>query len=53
MGFTPQEVRRMSIWQYLAALEGYVLAHNPDADKALTESEKDDIWQWLQGKDEG
>jgi hypothetical protein len=51
MGFSPQEVDRMSPWQFMAALEGFVSAHDPDGDKRLSDSEKDDLWQWLQGKD--
>lgn len=28
MGFTPQEVDRMSWWQYQACVDGYTLAHS-------------------------
>jgi len=47
MGFTPQQVRAMSMWQYLAAKEGYERANDPDAGKELTEGEADDLWAWL------
>lgn len=27
MGFSPQQVRAMSLWQYMAAVDGYARAH--------------------------
>lgn len=50
MGYTPQQVNDMSMWQYLAAVEGYVRANDPDASKELSAQEADDLWQWLQTK---
>lgn len=35
----------MSVWQYLAAVDGYVKANS--TDKGLSQSEIDDIWGWL------
>lgn len=55
VGFTPQEVDRMSIWQFHAAVEGWVEAHAAPAEgttNTLSESEKDDLWNWLQAKDD-
>lgn len=49
MGFTPQEVGRMSVWQFLAARDGFIEANNPNSDKTLTESEKDELWTWVDG----
>lgn len=46
MGFTPQEARAMSAWQYMAAVEGFAEANSPD-DGALSEKEKDELWDWL------
>jgi hypothetical protein len=46
MGFSPQQVDRMSMWQFLAALNGYVKA-NSGGKEALTEAEKDDLWAWI------
>ena len=49
MSFTPQQVNEMSMWQFLAAWDGYQLA-NGAADKGkLSDKEKDDLWDWLQG----
>jgi hypothetical protein len=47
MGYTPQEVRAMSMWQYMAAIDGYIAANSPD-DKGMTAKEADDIWDFIQ-----
>ncbi len=47
MGFTPQEVRAMSMWQYMAAIDGYITANSPD-EKGLTAGETDDLWDFIQ-----
>lgn len=39
----------MSMWQFLAALDGYVKANSPD-DGKLTSAEVDDVWKWMQTK---
>lgn len=49
MGFSPQEVDRMSPWQFVAALEGFVSAHDPDGEKRLSDAEKDELWEWIEG----
>ena len=49
MGFTPQQVNDMSLWQFMAAVDGYIEAHTPD-DGSLTTQEVDDVWQWLEAK---
>lgn len=48
MGFTPQQVDEMSLWQYFSALNGYLAAHTPKDAKKLTASEADDLWEWVQ-----
>lgn len=47
MGFTPQQVNEMSMWQFLAAVDGYVKANSAEDTGGLSESEKDDIAGWL------
>jgi len=42
MGFTPQEIGEMSIWQYATAVDGYTQSHVPD-DKGLSQAEADDL----------
>lgn len=48
MGMSPQQVMSLSIFEYLAALDGFIEMNDPEGDKKLAESEKDDLWQWLQ-----
>lgn len=40
----------MSMWQFHAAVEGYVKAHSDD-DGKLSSKEIDDMWVWLQSKE--
>lgn len=37
----------MSIWQYMAALDGFIAANSPE-DKGLTSKEADDLWSWIE-----
>ena len=48
MGFSPREVRKMSLWQFMAALDGYIAANSPDADKRLTAQEEDELWTLIE-----
>ena len=47
MGFSPQQVRQMSMWQYFAALEGVSEANDPDGDNRLSGTEQDELWAWI------
>ena len=47
MGFTPQDVGKMSVWQYMAALEGYIAANSSEDSKGLSAKEEDELAQWL------
>ncbi|HEV7345469.1 MAG TPA: hypothetical protein VGN60_07535 [Devosia sp.] len=49
MGLSPREVDRQSLWQFLAAWNGYVAANTPENGK-LTESEAEALFDWI---DEG
>ena len=46
MGYTPQEIDEMSVWQYMSAVDGYIRANSPD-DGRLSAKEKDDLADWL------
>lgn len=46
MGFTPQQVGQMSVWQYMAALDGYVAAQGGE-EKGLSKAEEDELADWL------
>jgi hypothetical protein len=37
----------MSIWQFFAAVEGYAEAHDPKSGERLSDSEKDELADWL------
>ena len=50
MGFTPQDVNRMSMWQFFAALNGFVEAKTPKENKKLSAAEADDLFNWLESE---
>jgi len=50
MGFTPAQVKEMSAWEYLAALEGYIEANTPKDEGKLASAEADELWEWMQSK---
>jgi len=39
----------MSLWQYAAVMDGWNKAHDPKAEKALTSSEEEALWNWMHG----
>lgn len=41
----------MTMWQFFAAMDGYIKANSPDDGKSLSKSEVDDVWKYLQAKD--
>ena len=54
MGFSPQQIDEMSLWQINAVFEGWNKAHSTEDEKPghkLSEKEKDDIWSWMQEKE--
>lgn len=40
----------MSIWQFLAAVDGYVKANSQEKPGKLGNDEKDEIWGWLESR---
>jgi len=50
MGFTPQQVNDMSVFQWMAVCDGYARANAVD-DGSLSKSEQDDLWSWMQSKE--
>ena len=51
MGFTPQEVERMSLWQYSAAIAGYAKAQGgEEKTEAPTDEE---FMRWIEGEADG
>lgn len=47
MGLSPQEVLGLSIFEYLAALDGFAQANDQEGDRTLSQSEKDDLWEYI------
>lgn len=50
LGFTPNDIKALSMWEFMAALEGYVKANSLDGGK-MTSAEVDDVWTWMQEKE--
>jgi hypothetical protein len=54
MGISPNDWRKMSMWEMAAASERWVAAHDTeshdDRKGKLDEAEKDEIWAWMQQK---
>jgi hypothetical protein len=48
MGLSPQEVLGLSVFEFLSALDGFAQANDPEGEKALSESEKNDLWTFIQ-----
>lgn len=42
IGFTPQQVMDMSIWQFNKAVEGYIKANSSKEDKKFASKEEED-----------
>ncbi|MEZ2132465.1 MULTISPECIES: hypothetical protein [unclassified Sinorhizobium] len=49
MGFTPADVKAMSMWEFLASVDGYVRAQG--GEEKMSNAEAEDLWQWLQSKE--
>lgn len=50
MGFSPQQVLAMSLWEFLAARAGWIKANTVDETKDLTPQEFDSLGDWLDEK---
>lgn len=51
MGFRPEDIDNMSIWQFNAAAIGWAKQYQ-DPDKP-SESDMDEIWNWMNNKEDG
>lgn len=38
----------MSMWQYMAAIDGYIEAHGGEKADRLTRDDEDELWEWLE-----
>ncbi|MBO9100001.1 MULTISPECIES: gene transfer agent family protein [unclassified Rhizobium] len=50
MGFSPQQINEMTVWQFMAAFDGYVKHHSDEGEK-LSEKDADELFEWLTSKD--
>jgi len=50
MHMTPEEIERMSIWQFNAAVVGWASQFGESGK--MSKSEEDELWGWLQSKDD-
>lgn len=48
IGFTPAQVCAMSIWEFNVAVGGWLRAHTPEDDKALTAEDEDNMLKLLE-----
>jgi len=37
----------MSMWQFMAAVDGWAQAHNPDDENTLSADEVDELWDMV------
>lgn len=49
MGFTPQEIDAMSVWQFMATVDGFQRAHDVNGDKKLSETQANELFDWVSG----
>lgn len=49
MGFTAVQVDELSLWQFIAQIDGYVDANTPEDAKTetLSDAEVDDLSAWM------
>lgn len=48
MGFSPQQVDAMSIWQWQSAVNGYIEANTPREGAKLSDAEADELFDWIE-----
>jgi hypothetical protein len=41
----------MSMWQFMAAVDGWIKANTSDDKKTLSRTEVNDVWEYLKAKD--
>lgn len=50
MGWTVAEVKAASVFEFSAAMVGWSKQH--EDSRQMSEADKDDVWTWLQAKDD-
>ncbi len=48
MGFSPQAINAMSLWQLITIIDGWNAHHAPaDEQASLTSSETEELWEFI------
>lgn len=49
MGFTVPQIHEMSLWQFMAQVDGYVAANSPEGEKGgtLSDAEINDLAKFM------
>lgn len=48
MGFSPRAFGEMSVFEFNAAVTGYLRAHAPEDKTAISPAEEDALWEFIQ-----
>ena len=48
MGLSPRDFGAMSVFEFNAAVTGYMRAHVPDDAKGMSSAEEDALWEFIQ-----
>jgi len=43
MGFTPQQINAMSVWQYMTCVQGYIEANSSEDAQGMAQDERDTV----------
>lgn len=50
MGFSPRQVDAMSVWEFQAAVDGYLRANGAESNGGLTDADEEELWQMIQSE---
>lgn len=53
MGWTSQQVKAASMWEFFSAWHGYLDANTPQDKGKLTESEAEELFAWIEADNSG
>ena len=53
MGFTPQQVNHMSMWQFMSAIRGWAEANSSKNHNSLSDDESDELFDMVTAGESG
>ncbi|RYE50881.1 MAG: hypothetical protein EOP18_12830 [Rhizobiaceae bacterium] len=53
MGWTSQQVKAASMWEFFSSWHGYLDANTPQDKGKLTESEAEELFAWIEADNSG